>query len=72
MEHIKIKSLLLSEAKRQRFWIACRMVMADIHETTLKDFPKTPSMDSISTMQQAVEASQARRCISAVQKHHGL
>ena len=51
----EIKSLLLSEAKRQRFWIACRMVMADIHETTLKDFPKTPSMDSITTMQLAVD-----------------
>jgi len=57
--HVKtsdeIKSLLLSEAERQRFWIACRMEMAVIHETMLKDFPKTPSIDSISTMQLAVD-----------------
>ena len=51
----EIKSLLLSEAKRQRFWIACRMEMAVIHETMLKDFPKTPSIDSISTMRLAVD-----------------
>lgn len=51
----EIKSLLLSEADRQRFWIVCRMEMAVIHETMLKDFPKTPSIDSISTMQLAVD-----------------
>lgn len=57
--HVKtadeIKSLLLSEARRQRFWIACRMEMTVIHESMLKDFPKTPSIDSISTMQLAVD-----------------
>lgn len=57
--HVKkadeIKSLLLSEAERQRFWIACRMELSAIHETMLKDFPKTPSIDSISTMQLAVD-----------------
>ena len=57
--HVKmvgeIKYLLLSEAERQRFWIACRMEMAVIHETMLKDFPKTPSIDSISTMQSAID-----------------
>lgn len=51
----KIKFLLRSEAERQRFWIACRMEMAVIHETMQKDFLKTPSIDSISTMQLAVD-----------------
>ena len=51
----EIKSLLLSEAERQRFWIACRMEMAVVHETTLRAFPKTPSIDSILTMQSAVD-----------------
>ncbi len=57
--HVKtadeIKSLFLSEAARQRFWIACRMEMAVIHEAMQKEFPKTPSIDSISTMQSAVD-----------------
>lgn len=57
--HIKtadeIKSLLLSEAERQKYWIACRKELASIHGTVQKDFPKTPSIDSIATMQSAVD-----------------